>query len=217
MPQIDVYTIKGTKKGKVNLPKSLFAAKINPVLMAQAVRVFLSNQRRAHAKTKTRSEVSRTKVKVWRQKGTGRARHGSRNAPIFVGGGIAHGPRGDQNFTKKLSKPMRRQALASALTSKFRQKEILVVDGLEKIKPKTREMVQVLESLSLEGKPLKKLLVLGKDAKKVFLASRNIKEVETIGVSSLNTYQVLNAQKIIFAQKAIDLLKKTFVKEEKNG
>jgi len=217
MPQVDVYSIKGTKKGKVSLPSSLFAAKINPTLMAQAVRVYLSNQRRAHAKTKTRSEVSRTKAKVWRQKGTGRARHGSRNAPIFVGGGVAHGPRGIQAYKKKLSRPMRRQALASALTSKFKEKEILVVDGLEKIEPKTKRMIKVLKALGLEGKDLRKLLVLAPDAKKVFSASRNIKEVTSVSASSLNTYQVLNAGKVIFVKNAIKTLEERLVRKEKNG
>jgi len=216
MPQIDVYSLKGTKKGKVSLPSSLFAAKINPTLMAQAVRVYLSNQRRARAKTKTRGEVVRTKAKVWRQKGTGRARHGSKNAPIFVGGGVAHGPRGDQNYKLRLSKKMRRQALASALTAKLKEKEILVVDGLEEIAPKTREMVQVLAALGLE-KRTKKLLVLGEDGKNILLASRNIKDVTSVRALSLSTYQVLNAGKVVFVKNAIKSLEKTFAKKGKNG
>lgn len=209
MPQVDVYSLKGAKKGKVSLPSSLFAAKINKALMAQAVRVYLFNQRRALAKTKTRGQVAKTKAKVWRQKGTGRARHGARSAPIFVGGGVAHGPRGDQNYKLKLSKKMRHQALASALTSKLKEKEILVVDGLEEIAPKTREMVQVLTALGLE-KRAKKLLVLGENGKNILLASRNIKEVILVSASALSTYQVLAARKVIFVKNAIKTLEKTF-------
>jgi len=216
MPQVDVYSLKGAKKGKVSLPSSLFAAKINPSLMAQAVRVYLANQRKALAKTKTRSEVVRTRAKAWRQKGTGRARHGSRGAPIFVGGGVAHGPRGNQNYKLRLSKKMRRQALASALSSKLKEKEILVVDGLEEIAPKTREMVQVLTALGLK-KGAKKLLVLAEDGKNILLASRNIKEVTLVPASSLSTYQVLKASKIIFPKKAIGTLEKTFAGKKKNG
>lgn len=216
MPQVDVYSLKGTKKGKISLPSSLFAAKINKALMAQAVRVYLSRKRRALAKTKTRSEVVRTRAKAWRQKGTGRARHGARSAPIFVGGGVAHGPRGNQNYKLRLSKKMRRLALASALTSKLKEKEILVVDGLEEIAPKTREMVQVLVALGLE-KRAKKLLVLGEDGKNILLASRNIKDVTLVPASSLSTYQVLKAGKVIFVKNAIKTLEKTFVRKGKNG
>lgn len=210
MPQIDVYDIKGTKKGKVSLPPALFAAKVNSRLMAQAVRVYLARKRRAGAKTKTRGEVSRTKAKVWRQKGTGRARHGARSAPIFVGGGVAHGPRGNQNYVLKLSKKMRHLALASALTSKLKEGQILVIDGLEKVEPKTREMVAVLKVFDLDRKGLKKLVVTDKDNQNLSLASRNIKEVTLAPFSSLNTYQVLAAGKVIF-------LKKSFAKEGKNG
>src|SRR3989338_11153263 len=93
-----VFQPEGGKSGTINLPEQLFAAKVNPQLMAQAVRVFLSNQRKAHAKSKTRGEIIRTTRKWYRQKGTGRARHGAQSAPLFVGGAKAHGPRGHQNY-----------------------------------------------------------------------------------------------------------------------
>ena len=127
MTTVTIYNVKGQSAGKVRLPKEIFGAKINRILMAEAVRIYLGNQRRAKAKTKDRSEVRGSRRKIWRQKGTGRARHGDRYAPIFVGGGRAHGPTGQENFRAKLTKKMKKAALFSALTTKQKQGEVLVV------------------------------------------------------------------------------------------
>lgn len=201
----DVFDITGKKIGKVDLPKEIFGAKVNPTLMAQAVRVYLSNQRKAYPKTKTRGEVSLTKAKWYRQKGTGRARHGARSAPIFVGGGVAHGPTGTQNWEKDLPKKARQQALASALSSKFRQNEVMVIDGLEKIKGKTKELVSVLEKLA---KNQKVLLVLPKMFENVVRAGRNIPCLRINQTLSLNTYEVLEGGKILMTPQTIKLLEK---------
>ena len=123
MPSLDVYSTSGKKTSTTSVKKKFFEAKINSSLMAQAIRVYLSNQRQAPAKTKSRGEVKVTKKKVWRQKGTGRARHGSRNAPIFVGGGKAHGPSGTQNYKLKMSKKMKKASLFSALSEQFKAKK----------------------------------------------------------------------------------------------
>ncbi len=211
MSKIDVYTISGAKSGQIELPKEIFAAKVNKVLMAQAVRVYLSNQRRGLAKTKTRGEVERTKAKWFRQKGTGHARHGARSAPLFVGGGRAHGPKGEQNFHLKMSKKMKRKALFSALTSKFKKGEIIVVKDLEKLEPKTKKMVEVMENLKIKNKnektKLRALLVLPKLIDNVIKAARNIQGVDLALVNSLNTYEVLNGGKLIFMKESIDKLK----------
>src|SRR3989344_7511314 len=137
MTKLPVFDHKGTKLTSMTVADGLFAAKINQVLMDQAVRVYLSSQRRGLAKSKSLGEVKVTKAKVWRQKGTGRARHGSRNAPIFVGGGQAHGPTGEQNYKRTLSATMKRQSLFSALTFKLKNDSIVVVDKLDTLKPKT--------------------------------------------------------------------------------
>jgi len=139
MPKVDVYNLSGIKSGQMELPKNIFAVKINESLMAQAVRVYLSNQRKSRTKTKSRGEIVLTKAKWFRQKGTGRARHGARSAPIFVGGGVAHGPTGEQNYHLKMSKKMKKQALFSALTSKFKANEVMVIKDLAKIEPKTKK------------------------------------------------------------------------------
>ena len=202
------------------MPKEIFAAQVNPLLMAQAVRVYLANQRKAHPKTKTRAEVNRTKAKWYRQKGTGRARHGSRAAPIFIGGGVVHGPTGNQNYKLKMPKKMRKAALFSALTSKFKNDDILLVRGLEKIRPKTKRMAEALEKLKVtplpegqESQKLKVILVLPKPLKNLVLAARNLRNLEIVQAADLNTYQVLANDKLIFLPESIEKLKEVFLKK----
>jgi len=217
MPKADLLDINGQKVGKISLPTEIFAAEINPQLMNQAVRVYLANQRKVHPKTKTRAGVNRTKAKWYRQKGTGRARHGSRAAPIFVGGGVAHGPTGEQNYKLKMTKKMKRAALFSALTSKFKEGSILVVKGLEKIEPKTKKMAEILEKFQIPiRQPADKfqiLLILPKLFKNIVLAGRNLKNLEIAQATDLNTYQVLAIDRLIFFPESIDKLKEVFLKK----
>jgi len=219
MLKVDLYTINSTKSGQIELPKEIFGAKINQPLMAQAVRVYLSNQRQALARVQTRSEVNRTKAKWFRQKGTGRARHGARSAPIFVGGGKAHGPTGEQNYCLKMSKAMKKKALFSALTSKFKSDDILVIKGLEKIEPKTKNMTKIIKNLKISRgagsgsarKNSKLTLILPQKLDNVTRAARNIPKVNLIQAALLNTYEVLNGGKLIFMKESIDKLKQTFL------
>jgi len=214
MPKINLYTIAGNKSGEIELPKEIFAAKINEPLMAQAVKVYLSNQRKAKAKTKTRSEIALTTAKWYRQKGTGRARHGAKSAHIFVGGGVSHGPTGEQNYHLSLSKKMRKQALFSALTSKLKSEEVMVVKDLEKVEPKTKKMNEVLGKLTqdwkLEPKDWKLTLILPKNLENITKSARNISGVFLVQTAQLNTYEVLNGGKLIFTQQAIEGLEKTW-------
>ncbi|MFC1727749.1 50S ribosomal protein L4 [Patescibacteria group bacterium] len=219
MPKIDLYTTAGLKSGKLDLPKDIFGAKVNEVLMAQAVRVYLSNQRRAKAKIKNRSEVRGSRRKIWRQKGTGRARHGDRYAPIFVGGGRAHGPTGQQNYQLKLSKKMRRLALFSALTSKYQSGDVLVVKGLEKVKPKTKEMAQIVKNFSQptdQKKAILKLtIVLPEVVESVIRGTRNIPRVRLVQANLLNTYEVLNGGRLVLMDKSIGAMKERFLAKPK--
>jgi len=219
MLKVDLYTINGTKSGQIELPKEIFGAKINQPLMAQAVRVYLSNQRQALARVQTRSEVNRTKAKWFRQKGTGRARHGARSAPIFVGGGKAHGPTGEQNYCLKMSKAMKKKALFSALSAKLKDKEIIIVKGMEKVEPKTKKMSKIIENLKISRgagsgsarKNSKLTLILPQKLDNVTRAARNIPKVNLIKAALLNTYEVLNGGKLIFMKESIDKLKQTFL------
>ncbi len=212
MTQVDLYTIKGTKSGKVSLPNEIFKVEVNKALMSQAVRVYLSNQRKAYAKSKTRSEVNLTKAKWFRQKGTGRARHGAKSAHIFVGGGIAHGPKGIENFKLKLSKILKRKALFSSLSQKLVEKKILVIKDFKKLEPKTKNMAEVLKKLKLDNQ--KVVLVLPKDFKEAKRASKNIKNLNLLQADLLSTYQILNAQNILFAQESIEELKNKYLKKK---
>lgn len=215
MPKIDLYTISGTKSGQIELPKEIFAAKINSPLMAQAVRVYLSNQRLGLAKAQTRSEVNRTKAKWFRQKGTGHARHGARSAPIFVGGGKAHGPSGEQNYHLKMSKAMKKKALFSALSAKLKEGKVLVVKDLAKVEPKTAKMAKMLESLKFKKEIL---LVLPQKLENVFRAARNMAQINLAQADLLNTYEVLNGGQILLMAESVEKLEEVFLgkKTKKN-
>jgi len=212
--RLSVYDLKGTVTESFDLPKEIFGAKINNSLMAQAVRVYLANQRRGTLSTKSRGEVAISTKKIYRQKGTGRARHGAASAPIFVGGGIAFGPK-PRDFSMKLNQNMRRAALFSALSAKLKDGGIRMVTGLEKIEPKTKKMVDVIVKLGLNNKKQQVLLVTpkaGVDFANVSKAARNIKGVNIVSSNQLNTYQVMVNNNILFMKNSIDSLKETFLK-----
>jgi len=212
--KISVYDLKGAVLESFDLPKEIFGAKINNTLMAQAVRVYLANQRRGTVKTKSRGEVSISTKKIYRQKGTGRARHGAASAPIFVGGGIAFGPR-PRDYSMKLNQNMKRVALFSALSAKLKDGEIKLIGNLEKIEPKTKKMTNVIANLSLNKKKQQLLLVTpkaGVDFANIFKAARNIEGVRVVSANQLNTYEVMVNSKILFMKDAINTLKETFLK-----
>lgn len=208
-----VYAMSGKAAGKISLPGEIFNAKVNPELMAQAVRVYLFGQRRGTASTKTRGEVRGTTKKIYRQKGTGRARHGAAKAPIFVGGGITFGPR-PHDFSLDFPKKMKKKALFSALTEKLQEENLKIVD-MGPITGKTREMVQTLKNLSLlskNGSVRKVMVIVDHEGEIVLRASKNIEGVVVQNVSSLNTYEIINSNKIIFMKESIETLKKVFLK-----
>lgn len=197
--EISVLGIDGKAKGTMTLPAEVFGAKVNKPLMAQAVRVYLANQRKGGAATKTRGMVEGSTRKIYRQKGTGRARHGGIRAPIFVGGGVAFGPV-PHDFSLKMPTKMKRRATASALTSQFREGRVRVVDGLEGLKPKTKYMQKTVDAIAKDSSVL---LVLPGSAGIVGRIARNIANVDTLPVSNLNTYDVLSHTTIVFMKEAI--------------
>lgn len=194
-----VVDTDGKPTGKMTLPKELFAAKINKDLMAQAVRVYLANQRQGSASTKTRGEVEGSTRKIYRQKGTGRARHGAIRAPIFVGGGIVFGPT-PRDYHLSLPQKMKRAALASALTSALGDGKIIVVSGLFDLSPKTKTMAHTLDIVGAAGLTL---LVVSKGASGVIRAARNIDGVDIMPVGNLHAYAVLSHQKLVFMKEAL--------------
>ncbi len=213
--KLKVYSPSARSTETLTLPKEIFGSQINKPLMAQAVRVYLANQRRGTAKTKSRGEVNISTRKIYRQKGTGRARHGAKSAPIFVGGGVALGPK-PRDYSLKLSQKMKQKALFSSLSAKVKDGEIILVSNLTKIEPKTKNMVLLLNKLQLNGKNKNILLVTPrptKDFENVVKASRNIEDISIMPSNLLNTYEVLKAKKILLMKEAIDVLKETFLKK----
>ena len=208
MTKLPVFDHQGTKLTALTVADGLFAAKINPALMDQAVQVYLSSQRRGLAKSKRRGEVKVTKAKVWRQKGTGRARHGSRNAPIFVGGAKAHGPTGEQNYKRQLSAAMKRKSLFSALSFKLKNEAVLVVDKLSELKPKTAAFAKLFKKFTKTTKP--SLLLIAESETKLKQPTRNLRLITPLPAINLNTYQALTAEKLIFTKEAVKNLQKHY-------
>lgn len=196
----------GTAAGKVTLPGELFGSDVNKNLLAQSVRVYLANQREGGAHAKTRGMVEGSTRKIYKQKGTGKARHGSIRAPIFVGGGVVFGPV-DRDFHLKLSKSMRRGALVSALSAK--RADTLVIDGLEDVEPKTKNIVAALSAV---GATDKVLLVVAKDSVGLTRAAQNIGFVTLQNAKDLHPYALITHKKIVFTKKSLEESKAHFTK-----
>lgn len=200
--KISVLNMSGKTVGDVDLPASIFEAKVNRDLMHQALVRQMANQRRGTHKAQGRSEVSRTGAKWYRQKGTGRARHGSRRAPIFVGGGVAHGPQ-PRSYEKDMPRKMRRAALRSALSAKAVNGDIVVLDKLEMSEPKTKRMASVLNGLTGQASTL---LLLAEADEYVEKSARNIRDVKTLRASYLNVKDLLGHHKIVMSLPALEVI-----------
>ena len=209
---VSVYGLDGKVSGKVSLPKEIFGETVNKKLLAQAVRVYQANKRQGNASTKTRGEVDGSTRKIYRQKGTGKARHGSLRAPIFVKGGIVHGPK-PRDFGLELPKKMKRKALFSALSAKLQDGEVKVLSGLEKITPKTKQFVQVLEKLAFEGSSKKLLLIAPDNFDNARRASRNLTGITNTSALRLNALEVLSSKYLLFTREAIAEMETNFLKK----
>lgn len=202
--QISLYDVKGKiTDQKVKLDDSIFAAKVNEQLMAQAVYVYLSNQRQSNAHTKTRADVRGGGKKPWKQKGTGRARHGSIRSPLWRGGGITFGPSNLKNYKKSLTKKMIKAAIRSALTQKVQDKAVYVfADLVASEKKATQSVIKVLETAKIAGKTL---IIQAINNTALVKSVRNLETVKVSMVGELNTYKLLNYQNIVILQEAIPL------------
>jgi large subunit ribosomal protein L4 len=199
---VPMYNTRGEKVGEVELRSDIFDVPVNVPLMHQALVRQLANARLGTHKTQSRGEVNRTKAKWYRQKGTGRARHGSRNANLFVGGGIAHGPK-PHKYTKKMPRKMRRAALRSALSTKAMEDQIVVLDALEMEMPKTKEMVAVLESLRLDRRVL---ILLPERNEPLEKSARNLPQVKTLRASYLNVRDLLGYDHVLMPLGALQVI-----------
>lgn len=210
-----VYNQTGKESGKVALPKELFGLPWNEALVHQVSISMMGNARTPIAHTKNRGDVSGTGKKPWRQKGTGRARHGSRRSPIWVGGGVAHGPRNDRDYSRKINKKMKNKALFTVLSAKFKDGEVVFVDNLSFKAPKTKEAKGVLLSLS----KVKELNSLSRRKNAAFIALpakdintsksfKNFGNLEVGEVKDLNVLDLLQYRSIMITdpEKSIKIL-----------
>ncbi len=211
--KVKVYNQKGEEVGETVLPKEIFGREINSDLIHQVAVCMMANQRLPWAHTKDRSEVRGGGRKPWPQKGTGRARHGSIRSPIWVGGGVTHGPRKEKKYGKKISKKMKRLALFCVLSGKLKDKELFVLDKLELKTPKTKLMAEIIKNL--REKLLKKgriLIALPQKNEVIERATRNLPNVETIEARNLNVLDLLNHKYLILLKDSVKVIKDTFLK-----
>jgi large subunit ribosomal protein L4 len=200
--EVSVRNMAGDQVGTVDLPADIFEVEVNVGLMHQAYVRQMANRRVGTHNTKTRSEVNLTKAKWYRQKGTGRARHGARSAPIFVGGGVAHGPK-PRKYTKAMPRKMRRQALRCALSALLADDQIVVVDSLTLDTPKTSEMQRILTNLVGDDSAL--VVLAGRD-ETVERSVRNLPNVRYLHAQYLNIRDLLSYDRVIIPQDALELI-----------
>ncbi len=206
MPKVDLYNIKGEKAGVCELSDAIFGVEISTAAMHQAVVTYNANQRQGTQSALTRAEVSGGGKKPWRQKGTGRARVGSSRNPVWKHGGVAFAPK-PRDYTKKMNKKTRRLALKSALTCKVNDGEIIVIENLDLDSLKTKNMIEILKSLGVEGKAL---VVTNGVNDNVVRATGNIPGVDTVISASLNTYDILSHGKLLATKDAISHIEEVY-------
>lgn len=205
--EAQVYTKDGKTNGTVTLPEAVFGAAWKPDLVHEVVVAMQSNARAGIAHTKDRGEVSGGGKKPWRQKGTGRARHGSRRSPIWTGGGVTFGPRNEKDYSRKINKKMRTAALASTLSKKYADGEVFFVDTLDLATPKTADAKQILQSLaSVSEHPdlaTKRdnaaLVVLSERDEMIEKSFRNFGNVQVAKVHDINPVDLLTYKYVIVA------------------
>ncbi len=198
--RIPVYNMGGETVETLDLPVSLFGGKIYADLLRQAVITHEANRRAGTAKTKTRREVAYGGAKPWPQKGTGNARAGSRGSPVWVGGGVAHGPK-VRDYSKKLNRKMRKRALASAILGKALDGEVKLIDAFEPASHKTRDVVRILENLGVERSFM---IVTPRHDPLLWRCTRNIRGASMMAACELNAYAVLKAREVVFVREAFD-------------
>lgn len=206
MPTVSTYDMTGKQTGSMELSEAVFGIEPNAAVMHSAVVNYLANQRQGTQSTLTRSEVSGGGRKPWKQKGTGHARQGSTRAPQWTHGGIALGPK-PRSYRYALPKKMRRLAIQSAFSSKVAAGDMLVLDSLTMEEIKTKTVAAMLKALEADRKVL---LVLPEKNETVIRSARNIPGVKTALVNTLNTYDVLNADKFIVVKDAVPQLEEVY-------
>ena len=206
MPKVDVFNMKGQKVGDMNLNDGVFGVEVNEVAMHTAVVNILANARQGTQSTKTKHEVRGGGKKPWRQKGTGRARQGSTRSAQWKGGGVVLGPK-PRSYRYTINKKVRRIALQSALTSKVLANDVIVLDKLQLAAVKTKDVATMLKSLNVTGTAL---IVLPGVDETVAKSARNIADVKTAYVNTINTYDILKYGKLVITQDAVSKVEEVY-------
>ena len=204
-----IYNQEGKEIEKSEIESSIFDLELNDSLVHQVVVSQMSNRRQGSAHTKSRGDVSGGGKKPWRQKGTGRARHGSIRSPLWRGGGVTFGPKNIKDYKKVIPKEMKRKALFMALSAKAKDRELFVIDSLKVKDHKTKTVKKIIDSFNFSGSVL---IVLPSYDKNIVLGSQNLVKVETIPAQNITALEILSFKNIVLTKEAISVIKETFVK-----
>ena len=205
MAKVSVYNMEGKEVGTIELNDAVFGVEVNEHLVHMAVVQQLANNRQGTQKAKTRSEVSGGGRKPWRQKGTGHARQGSTRAPQWTGGGVVFAPV-PRDYSFKMNKKEKRAALKSVLTAKVQENKVVILDELKLDEVKTKAMVNVLNNVKAE----KAIVVLKENDEKVMLSARNIADVQTSLVNTINVYDILKHNTLVMTKEAVQAIEEVY-------
>lgn len=205
MPKVALHNIAGENIGEVELSQTIFGVEVNVPVLHEVVKAYLANQRQGTQSALTRAEVRGGGIKIYRQKGTGRARHASNRAPIFTHGGVAFAPK-PRDYRVSVNRKVKRLAMKCALSSKVNDQEILVFDALDIAGAKTKEMIKVLKATGVE----KALIVLPEKDEIVERAAHNIPGVKTTLVGTLNVYEILKYKTLILTKDALAKIEEVY-------
>lgn len=209
----ELINFKKDKVGSIEVPETVFGVKWNAALVKQALLAQLANRRLPWAHAKDRSEVRGGGRKPWRQKGTGRARHGSTRSPLWVGGGKAHGPNKERDYTQKINKKMKRLAVMAVLSKKFKDGEVTFMDTLTLEAPKTNPLAKNLMQVVAVNKKTKKfdvVMIPDGENKNIYRAAKNLNKAKALSPEALNVYDLLNHKHILIDQNAIAVIEKHY-------
>jgi large subunit ribosomal protein L4 len=202
MPTTKVLDLANKEVGEIELPDTVFGVPLNEPLVHEAVRSFLANRRAGTSATKTRGDVSGAGRKLWRQKGTGRARIASLRSPLWKGGGNAHGPQ-PRDWSYNLPKKMRKRAMCAAISERLREGNLIIVDDWKLDAPKTKDFINTLGNLKLNGKTL---IVDSLKNTNLMLASRNVQTTKVVNSYGVNIYDLVNYQKLVLTPQTVEEL-----------
>lgn len=218
MPTVKVRNLKNKEVGEVTLSDAVFGAELNEALIHAAVKNYLANGRQGTSATKTRGNVSGSGRKLWKQKGTGRARIASLRSPLWKGGGNVHGPQ-PRDWSYNLPKKMRRGAIRSALSERLREGNLIVIDALEFDTPKTKDFVNAIGGLELSDgkKTVKTLIIDSLDNANLILSSRNIQKTKVTNSYGLNIYDIIYHEKLLISKAAVEELNELLDPKREHG